>query len=56
MSYTVKYKKPREVLGEYLATNYRSMGWDVNYNEEQKEFWYLEADKLLAKLKTWKFI
>ena len=49
----IKYKKPREVLGEYLATNYRDIGWGVNYNSEQKEFWYKEADKLLLKLKQW---
>lgn len=49
----VRYKKPREVLGEYLATNYREDSWGVAYNDAQKEYWYKEADKLLAKLRVW---
>jgi len=47
------YKTPREVLGEYLATNFRDMNWNVAYNHDQKEYWYKEADKLLLKLKKW---
>lgn len=55
MSY-IRYKPPREVLGEYLATNFRDLRWDTHYNEDQKEFWYKEADKLLAKMKDWEFM
>jgi hypothetical protein len=54
MSY-IRYKSPREVLGEYLATNYNGKNWDDLYNEKQKEYWYQEADKLLEKLRVWNF-
>ena len=53
MGYTVKYRKPREILGQYLAENYRENSWDIAYNKDQKEYWYTEADKLIAKLKKW---
>ncbi len=51
----VRYRPPREIVGEYLATNFRDLRWESHYNQEQKEYWYMEADKLLAKMKQWKF-
>lgn len=53
MSYSIKYRKPREILGQYLAENYHERSWNVAYNEDQKEYWYKEADKLMLKLKQW---
>lgn len=52
----IRYKPPREVIGEYLARTFRDMRWETYYNEDQKEYWYSEADKLLLKLKQWRFI
>jgi|TARA_R110000851_G_scaffold83572_1_gene182503 hypothetical protein len=49
----MRYKTPRETLGRYLAETYHYAGWDVAYNPEQKEYWYLKADTLLLKLKAW---
>jgi hypothetical protein len=49
----MRYKIPREILGQYLAETYHYKAWDVAYNPDQKEYWYLQADMLLAKLKKW---
>jgi hypothetical protein len=49
----MRYKTPREILGEYLATAYWEPSWGEVYNDEQKEYWYRQADLLLVKLKKW---
>lgn len=49
----IKYKRPREILGEYLAKNYHEDSWHVAYNPDQKEYWYKQADELLENLKKW---
>jgi hypothetical protein len=56
MTSIVRYKKPREILGEYLATNFRDHRWDTVYNSHQQEYWFKEADKLLVKLKKWNIV
>lgn len=48
---TVKYKKPREVLGKWLALNTVGGVWSDHFNEEQKEYWYKKADDLLFYIK-----
>jgi hypothetical protein len=47
----VRYKTPREVLGKWLALNTVGGFWSDHYNEEQKEFWYRKADKLIDYIK-----
>ena len=45
---TVRYKTPREALGKWLALNTVGGVWSDHFNEEQKEYWYILADKLLT--------
>lgn len=48
--------KPREVLGEYLATNFRDNRWHSVYNEDQQEYWFKKADELILKLRKWNIL
>lgn len=43
----IVYKTPREALGKWLAENDVGGNWPSYYNEEQREFWYKKADKLI---------
>lgn len=48
----VKYLKPREALGRYLAEQgFPSSVWETHFNDEQKEYWYKKADGILEFLK-----
>lgn len=52
----IKYKKPRESLGEYLAhLQLPNSDWNSLYNEEQKEYWYKKADQVLEFLRIRSF-
>jgi hypothetical protein len=48
----LKYRRPRESLGEYLAhLQLPNSDWNTVFNEEQKEYWYKKADLILEFLR-----
>lgn len=48
---TIKYLPPRESLGRFLSKEDGGGDWDIYYNDDQKEYWYKKADRILSFLK-----
>lgn len=53
---TIRYKPPREALGEFLANlQLPNSDWNTMFNDEQKEYWYKKADAVIEYMRRNKF-
>lgn len=49
LGFKIRYLKPRESLGKFLFNlGFPTSDWHTFVNDEQKEYWYSMADKIIA--------